>query len=94
MEDEATDEEKELGAAWTRENILDPLHEEYERYAQAQREAEAKEDPGSNPGWGENDDDDDEADEEAAADDDDDAAARDENERCWGTGATIMCAFA
>ena len=38
----------------------------------------------------------DEADEEAAADDDDDddAAARDENERCWGTGATIMFAFA
>ena len=54
MEDEATDAEKEMGAAWTRENILDPLHEEYERYAQAQREAE---DPGSNPGWGENDED-------------------------------------
>ena len=42
MEDEATDEEKEMGAAWTRENILDPLHEEYERYAEAQRESEAK----------------------------------------------------
>ena len=56
MDDEATDEEKELGAAWTRENILDPLHEEYERYAQAQRKAE---DPGSNPGRSENDDDDD-----------------------------------
>ena len=38
MEDEATDAEKEMGAAWTRENILDPLHEEYERYAQAQRQ--------------------------------------------------------
>ena len=54
MEDEATDAEKEMGAAWTRENVLDPLHEEYERYAQAQRQ---KEDPGSNPGWDENDDD-------------------------------------